>query len=60
MYYESGGITISLRPRIPIDLPQSKGNQGRTIRYRPRKLVFTQEFETKQDAIKREKQLKTA
>lgn len=33
-----------------------KATKGWTIRYRPWKLVFTEEFETKQEDIKLEKQ----
>lgn len=37
-----------------------KGTKGWTIKYRPWKLVFTEEFETKGEAMKREKELKSS
>jgi putative endonuclease len=37
-----------------------KGKKGWTIKYRPWKVVFTEEFQTKEEAIHREKQLKTS
>ncbi len=37
-----------------------KGTKGWTIRYRPWKVVFTEEFDTKQQAIHREKELKSS
>ena len=37
-----------------------KGTKGWTIKYRPWKLVFVETFKTKQEAMLREKQLKTA
>ncbi|HEX2631049.1 MAG TPA: GIY-YIG nuclease family protein [Chitinophagaceae bacterium] len=35
------------------------GTKGWTIRYRPWQIIHTEIFETKSDAMKREKQLKT-
>jgi putative endonuclease len=32
-----------------------KGTKGWTIKYRPWKVVFTEKYETKKEAIKREK-----
>ena len=37
-----------------------KWTKGWTIKYRPWKLVFTEEFETKGEAMKREKELKSS
>ncbi len=37
-----------------------KGTKGWTIKYRPWNLVFVETFKTKQEAMLREKQLKTA
>jgi len=36
------------------------GNKGWTIKFRPWQIVHTEVFESKADAMKREKQLKTA
>ncbi|HVW12373.1 MAG TPA: GIY-YIG nuclease family protein [Mucilaginibacter sp.] len=36
------------------------GTNGYTLRYRPWIIVHTEEFETKTEALKREKQLKSA
>ncbi|MDR9365676.1 MAG: GIY-YIG nuclease family protein [Balneolaceae bacterium] len=36
-----------------------KGTKGWTVKYRPWKLVFTEKFETKGEAMKREKELKS-
>ncbi len=36
----------------------SLGKKGWSIRFRPWRVIYTEEFEFKQDAIKREKQLK--
>ncbi|MBL7737638.1 MAG: GIY-YIG nuclease family protein [Chitinophagaceae bacterium] len=36
------------------------GTKGWTVRYRPWRIVHTELFENKSDALKREKQLKTA
>ena len=35
------------------------GTKGWTIKYRPWKIIHTEEFKTKKDAITREKQLKS-
>jgi putative endonuclease len=37
-----------------------KGTKGWTVKYRPWKLVFTEEFETKGEAMEREKELKSS
>lgn len=37
-----------------------KRTKGWTIKYRPWKVVFTEKFETKDEAMKREKQLKSS
>jgi len=34
-------------------------SKGWTIKFRPWKIIYTEEFETKAEAMKREKQLKT-
>ena len=36
------------------------GTKGRTLKYRPRVLVHTESFETKREALRREKQLKSS
>ncbi|MBO6585821.1 MAG: GIY-YIG nuclease family protein [Gracilimonas sp.] len=36
------------------------GKKGWTIKYRPWKIIFYEEFETKPEAMKREKELKSA
>jgi len=36
------------------------GTKGWTIKFRPWKIVYTEEFATKTEAMKREKQLKSA
>jgi len=35
-----------------------KGTKGWTVKFRPWKVVFTEHFQTKEEAIRREKQLK--
>ncbi|MAD52381.1 MAG: endonuclease [Candidatus Marinimicrobia bacterium] len=37
-----------------------KGTKGWTIKYRPWKLVYTETYKTKKEAMKREQQLKSA
>jgi putative endonuclease len=37
-----------------------KSTKGFTVKYRPWKIVYTEVFQTKKEALKREKQLKTA
>ncbi len=37
-----------------------KGKKGWSIKYRPWKLIYVETFKTKQEAMLREKQLKTA
>ena len=52
------GYTSNLELRL---LSHNKlGKKGWTIKYRPWELVFTEEFETKKEALKREKELKSA
>ncbi|MDR9414728.1 MAG: GIY-YIG nuclease family protein [Gracilimonas sp.] len=52
------GYTSNLEQRL---LSHNKlGKKGWTIKYRPWEVVFTEEFETKKEAMKREKQLKSA
>jgi len=52
------GFTSNLEQRL---LSHNElGKKGWTIKFRPWQLVFTEEFETKQEAMKREKELKTA
>ena len=36
------------------------GSKGWTVKYRPWKLIYTEEYATKSEAMKREKQLKTS
>ena len=36
------------------------GTKGWTIKFRPWKIVYTESFETKAEALKREKELKSA
>ncbi len=36
------------------------GSKGWTIKFRPWKIIHTEEFDTKKDAIQREKQLKSS
>lgn len=35
------------------------GKKGWTLKYRPWKLIYNEEYDTKQQALKRERQLKT-
>ncbi|MAO63802.1 MAG: endonuclease [Balneola sp.] len=52
------GYTSNLEQRL---LSHNKlGKKGWTIKYRPWELVFTEAFETKKEAMMREKQLKSA
>ena len=52
------GYTSNLEQRL---LSHNKlGKKGWTIKYRPWKVVHTENFETKAEAMKREKELKTA
>ena len=52
------GFTSNMEQRL---LSHNKlGKKGWTIKFRPWELVFTEEFEDKKEAMKREKQLKTA
>ncbi|HET8866149.1 MAG TPA: GIY-YIG nuclease family protein [Gracilimonas sp.] len=52
------GYTSNMEQRL---LSHNKlGKKGWTIKFRPWELVFTEEFEDKKEAMKREKQLKSA
>ncbi|WP_020402619.1 GIY-YIG nuclease family protein [Gracilimonas tropica] len=52
------GYTSNLEQRL---LSHNKlGKKGWTIKFRPWEVVFTEEFETKKQAMKRESQLKSA
>ncbi|MEO7307711.1 MAG: GIY-YIG nuclease family protein [Ferruginibacter sp.] len=52
------GFTSDLRQRL---LSHNElGKKGWTIKFRPWQLIYTEEFQLKSDAMKREKQLKTA
>jgi putative endonuclease len=37
-----------------------KGKKGWTVKYRPWKVVFTENYKTKKEAMRRERELKTA
>lgn len=52
------GYTSNLKARLLSH--NEKGTKGWTIKYRPWKLIFTETFESKQEAIEREKQLKSS
>jgi len=52
------GYTSNIEQRIKSHNELAK--KGWTIKFRPWKIVLTEFFETKNDAMKREKQLKTA
>jgi len=52
------GFTSDLEQRLLSH--NSLGKKGWTIKYRPWKLAYTEEFETKKEAMRREKQLKSA
>ncbi len=52
------GFTSNLEQRL---LSHNElGKKGWTIKFRPWQLIHTEEFQLKSDAMKREKQLKTA
>jgi putative endonuclease len=52
------GFTSNLEQRL---LSHNElGKKGWTIKFRPWELIYTEEFQLKSDAMKREKQLKTA
>ncbi len=52
------GYTSDLENRL---LSHNKlSNKGYTVKYRPWKVVYTEEYSDKNDALKREKQLKSA
>ncbi|MFP8487745.1 GIY-YIG nuclease family protein [Gracilimonas sp. Q87] len=52
------GYTSDLEQRLLSH--NSLGKKGWTIKYRPWKLAYTEEQQTKKDAMRREKQLKSA
>jgi putative endonuclease len=52
------GYTSDLEQRLLSH--NSLGKKGWTIKYRPWKLAYTEEHQTKKDAMRREKQLKSA
>ncbi len=52
------GFTSDLEARIKSH--NYLATKGFTIRYRPWKLVYTEEYNTKSEAMKRERQLKSA
>ena len=52
------GFTSNLSERLVSH--NEKGTKGWTIKYRPWVLIYTEEFEEKSGALKREKELKTA
>ena len=52
------GFTSNLEQRL---LSHNElGKKGWTIKFRPWQLIYTEEFQLKSDATKREKELKTA
>ena len=52
------GFTSNLEQRL---LSHNElGKKGWTIKFRPWQLIYKEEFDNKSDAMKREKQLKTA
>ena len=52
------GYTSDLEKRL--ESHNVRATKGYTIRYRPWKLVYTEEFLTKPEAIKRERELKSS
>ena len=52
------GYTSDLKKRL--DSHNFLAKKGWTIKFRPWELIYTEEFETKIEAMKREKELKTA
>jgi len=52
------GYTSDLADRILSH--NEKATKGYTLKYRPWEIAFFEEFETKSDAMKREKELKTS
>ncbi len=50
------GFTSNLEARLQSH--NELGKKGFTVRYRPWKLIHTEHFENKRDAMRREKQLK--
>ena len=51
------GYTSNLRERLASH--NVLGNKGWTIRFRPWSVVYTEHFQSKSDALKREKELKS-
>ncbi|MCW5921732.1 MAG: GIY-YIG nuclease family protein [Saprospiraceae bacterium] len=52
------GYTSNLKQRLISH--NELGTKGYTLKYRPWEVVFTEQFQTKTEAIRREKALKTA
>ena len=52
------GYTSNLEERLKSH--NELGKKGWTIKYRPWEVLYTEHFELKQDAMKREQELKTA
>ena len=52
------GFTSNLEQRFLSHNELSK--KGYTVKFRPWKIVYTEEFDDKKDALKREKELKTS
>lgn len=52
------GFSVNLQNRLLIH--NSLENTGWTAKYQPWEILYTEEFETKSEALKREKQLKTS
>src|SRR5690606_33708953 len=52
------GVTSNIQQRMRSH--NQLGKKGGTVRFRPWVIVYTEEFQDKQLALKREKQLKTA
>ena len=52
------GYTSNLEQRLLSH--NSLGKKGWTIKFRPWELAYTEEFDTKKEAMRREKQLKSA
>jgi putative endonuclease len=52
------GYTSDMKERMISH--NEKGTKGWTVKYRPWEIVFTEKYSTKKEAMKRERQLKTA
>ncbi len=53
-------IGYSSNPEIRLSFHNSDSNTGWTKRYKPWKIIYTEQFQTLLEAYKREKQLKTS